>query len=117
MLFRSQDKLAAADLVITGEGAIDDSTLMGKGVGQIASACAKRKVPCVGLAGTVSRTREISKAFFVLRALTDLTTKKDAQGRSAHFLSFLASEAAEQIADRRLGIRDTKQKHKMEHRR
>ena len=31
--------LRAADLVITGEGAIDRSTLMGKGVGQIARRC------------------------------------------------------------------------------
>ena len=32
-------RLSAADLVITGEGAIDRSTLMGKGVGQVAERC------------------------------------------------------------------------------
>ena len=40
--------LRAADLVVTGEGAIDRSTLMGKGVGQIAQRCCKLKIPCLG---------------------------------------------------------------------
>ena len=47
-------RLRAADLVITGEGAIDRSTLMGKGVGQIAQRCRQLKIPCIGLAGMVS---------------------------------------------------------------
>ena len=46
--------LRAADLVVTGEGAIDRSTLMGKGVGQIARRCRQMKIPCIGLAGMVS---------------------------------------------------------------
>jgi len=33
------DRLAAADLVITGEGAMDEQTLMGKGVGELALHC------------------------------------------------------------------------------
>ncbi len=41
-----------------GEGAIDRSTLMGKGVGQIARRCRELKIPCIGLAGMVSAGRE-----------------------------------------------------------
>lgn len=45
------EKIRQVDLVITGEGAIDDSTLMGKGVGEVASLCRKLGKPCIGLAG------------------------------------------------------------------
>jgi glycerate 2-kinase len=41
-----------SDLVITGEGAIDKQTSMGKGVGQLAKLCKKHHVPCIALAGT-----------------------------------------------------------------
>jgi glycerate 2-kinase len=46
-----EERIVRADLVITGEGAIDRSTLMGKGVGEIALLCRRHGVPCVGLAG------------------------------------------------------------------
>jgi len=35
------DKIARADLVITGEGRLDESTAMGKGVGELARLSAK----------------------------------------------------------------------------
>jgi glycerate kinase len=49
---RLKERIQAAQLVITGEGAIDASTLMGKGVGEIARLCREARVPCLGLAGT-----------------------------------------------------------------
>ena len=56
-LFAEHAKLAqrihAADLVVTGEGSIDLSTQMGKGVGRIARLCREASVPCVGLAGVL----------------------------------------------------------------
>ncbi|MBM3849721.1 MAG: glycerate kinase [Verrucomicrobia bacterium] len=42
-----------ADLVLTGEGCIDEQTLMGKGTGQIARLCRERGKPCWGMAGLV----------------------------------------------------------------
>ena len=42
-----------ADLVITGEGAIDRSSLMGKGPGELVQTCLKLRTPCLGLAGHV----------------------------------------------------------------
>lgn len=60
-----------ADLVLTGEGAIDDSTVMGKGVGELARACRKLRIPCVGLAGRATRTRDVRKLFRVVEGLTD----------------------------------------------
>ena len=49
------ERLTSADLVITGEGAIDRQTLMGKGVGELARLCKKLKVGCLGLAGGFGR--------------------------------------------------------------
>src|SRR5204863_10122750 len=51
---RLEAHLRSANLVITGEGAIDRSTLMGKGAGQVAQRCRKLKIPCIGLGGIVA---------------------------------------------------------------
>lgn len=51
---RLEERIRTSDLVLTGEGSIDDSTLMGKGVGEIARLCQKHGVPCIGLGGNVS---------------------------------------------------------------
>jgi glycerate kinase len=85
-------RLRAADLVITGEGAIDQSTLMGKGVGQIALWCRKLKIPCIGLAGTVLARSESS--FTEEHGLTDLTTIKKAMEKPAFWLEKLAGRVA-----------------------
>jgi glycerate kinase len=47
------DKLAWADLIITGEGMIDRQTMMGKGTGQVAQLARDNGKLCIGLAGTV----------------------------------------------------------------
>ena len=44
----------AADLVITGEGSLDASSLMGKGVGELAKLCQREGIPCAALAGVAS---------------------------------------------------------------
>jgi glycerate kinase len=88
-----QRRLQRADLVITGEGAIDQQTLMGKGVGQIAERCAKLKIPCIGLAGTVIAPRK-QKCFTKLHGLTDLTSVKAAKQRAAFWLDRLAEKVA-----------------------
>src|SRR6185436_3670498 len=56
-------RLRAVDLVITAEGAIDESTLMGKGVGQLARQSRASNVPCIGLAGNVIRSRQMKSVF------------------------------------------------------
>jgi glycerate kinase len=47
-------KLAAADLVITGEGSLDEQTLRGKAPAGVASAARDRGVPVIAIAGRVS---------------------------------------------------------------
>jgi len=88
-------RLRWADLVVTGEGAIDASTLMGKGVGQIAARCWKLEIPCLGLAGTLAAGRERKRKYFArLYGLTDLTSAALAKKRAAFWLERLAGQAA-----------------------
>jgi glycerate kinase len=87
-------QLTWADLVITGEGAIDESTLMGKGVGEIARQCRRRKIPCIGLAGVVSPKARQDGLFIETHALTDLTASSAARARASFYLEKLALECA-----------------------
>ncbi|PYK65802.1 MAG: glycerate kinase [Verrucomicrobia bacterium] len=59
---RLKERIRAAQLVITGEGAIDTSTLMGKGVGEIAKMCHNAEVPCMALAGTFRSSELMEQA-------------------------------------------------------
>ena len=90
--------LRAADLVITGEGAIDGSTLMGKGVGQIAERCRRLRIPCIGLAGVVGTNQSTTLSFAQTHALTELTTVQQAKARPAHWLKRLAHRACTALA-------------------
>jgi glycerate kinase len=87
-------RLRSADLVITGEGTIDPSTLMGKGVGQIAKRCRQLRVPCLGFAGSVADTVRESRFFTRTHALTDLTHVAQAKKRPEYWTARLAKQAA-----------------------
>ena len=86
--------LRSADLVITGEGAIDRSTFMGKGTGQIAERCHMLDIPCIGLAGTFHPSAATRRAFVHAGALTNLTTARQANANAAAWLEKLAMQAA-----------------------
>jgi glycerate kinase len=90
-------RLRRADLVITGEGAIDASTLMGKGVGQIAERCRRLKIPCLGLAGMVAARHEGGKYFARLYGLTEFAGAKQARSRASFWLARLAEKAAREF--------------------
>jgi glycerate kinase len=94
---RLEKRIRAAGVVVTGEGAMDLQTRMGKGVGQIAALCAKRHVPCIGLAGMIDTTVKHSGVFAHARALTEITTAGRAQARASHFLEQLAAETARRV--------------------
>jgi glycerate kinase len=99
VLFARHAKLAArlrrTDLVLTGEGALDPSTLMGKGVGELARQCRAIGVPCIGLAGVIQDAARLRRRFTEVHALTpDLTTPELARARAAYWLSELAARVA-----------------------
>jgi glycerate kinase len=96
---RLRKRIQTAELVITGEGAIDASTLMGKGVGEIARLCNEAGVPCLGLAGTLrdfasieqSKERGFARLFGMAPRLT---TSELAIRDPQVWLPRLAAEAA-----------------------
>jgi glycerate kinase len=94
-------QLRAADLVVTGEGAIDRSTLMGKGVGQVAQRCRRLKIPCIGLAGTVSANFGSGTSFTRVHSLTELTAIAQAKAKPAYWLERLARKAAAEKSEGR----------------
>jgi glycerate kinase len=87
-------RLRRADLVITGEGAIDDSTFMGKGVGQIAERCRQAGIRCIALAGTVRLGRAGAKILAASHALTDVTEAERARVEAEFWLERLAEAVA-----------------------
>jgi glycerate kinase len=87
--------LHPADLVIIGEGAIDSSTFMGKGVGQIAARCRKQGIPCVALAGFVGPGAGKQRLFPQIHALTQLTAVEQAKAKPAYWLARLATRVAQ----------------------
>ncbi len=66
--------LRSADLVITGEGSLDDQSLAGKAPWGVAQAAARAGVPAVALVGRLLLTHEQlrSAGFAEVRALTEL---------------------------------------------
>jgi len=93
---RLEQRLRLADLVITGEGALDRSTLMGKGVGEIAKQCRQLGIPCIGVAGTIERNAKITRSFTSIAALTQLTSGENAKAKAALWLERLAEQIANQ---------------------
>jgi glycerate kinase len=89
------ERISHADLVITGEGSIDRSTVMGKGVGEIARACRLKNVPCIGLAGITPNLADSQSVFTELHALAPtLTTPAQAMAEPALWLERLAAQVA-----------------------
>lgn len=86
--------LRHADLVITGEGRLDESTLMGKGVGQIAKRCRKLKIPCIALAGIASGGDKIQRGFSEVAALTEIFALANVKSKPGFWLERLASLVA-----------------------
>jgi glycerate kinase len=96
---RLPERIRKTQLVITGEGAIDASTLMGKGVGEIARRCHEAGVPCIGLAGTFRRSElmEQARQQYFTQAFgmsPDLTTPELAMRDARFWLPRLAAEVA-----------------------
>lgn len=85
------ERIRKADLVVTGEGAIDEQTFMGKGVGEVFDLSAKFRVPCVALAGKI----ESAERKFASHAIVPgLASFEEAKTKPAFYLSKLAEKLA-----------------------
>ena len=89
-----EQRLKNVDLVITGEGAIDSSSIMGKGVGELVAACKQQNIPCIGLAGLMTTDKLFEKAY----ALTpDFVSLQEALANPSAHLAALAAKAAKEL--------------------
>lgn len=97
-----EEKIAAADLVITGEGSIDRQTYMGKGTGQVAALCQKSGKRCIGLAGIVEGipTGVTTQRLFHLVAgvSPSLTNPAEAKAKPSLWLIRLAEKVGRQYS-------------------
>ena len=90
-----EDRLKGVNVVVTGEGAIDSSTLMGKGVGELAAMCKQRGVPCIGLAGNIAESTKANELFTKTAGLVpDVVSKELAFHEPAIHLQELANGMA-----------------------
>jgi glycerate 2-kinase len=97
-LIARQLKLATevrrADLVISGEGSLDRSTAMGKGVGELALLCRRHSKRCIGLAGIVKDRRKVLSLLTAAHGLRDITSERGALREAGRWLTELASRTA-----------------------
>jgi glycerate 2-kinase len=91
---RLEKLLRASDLVITGEGAIDNSTLMGKGVGQLAALCRKWKIPCIAIAGMVNGSERLQNSFAQTHSLSAFAGVEKAKAHPQVVLKQLGQRVA-----------------------
>lgn len=95
-LARSGPRVAQADLVVTGEGTFDSSSLRGKVVSGLAAAAAGAGLPCVVLAGrvTVGRREAAAAGIDAAYAVADAVGVETSLARPAEELSALAERVA-----------------------
>jgi len=90
-------RIQNVDMIITGEGAIDEQTLMGKGVGELATLCRKLNKPCVGVAGVVTDSDKARKLFANVHSLVDMTTPEEAKANAGKWVEEIARRAAQAV--------------------
>lgn len=95
---RIDEKLAKADLILTGEGMIDRQTLMGKGTGCLAQRCHAMGKRCVGFAGMIdgaAKTQMADRLFHSVHAICPtMTSPSEAKREAAMWLERLAHKVA-----------------------
>jgi glycerate kinase len=89
------ERLKTADLLISGEGAIDAQSLMGKGVGSLFARAKQAGVNRLGLAGILgSDLRATDHELQLLSIVPGLANPEEAKRNATHWLAKLAAQAA-----------------------
>lgn len=87
------EAIKKSDLVISAEGSIDASSLMGKAVGEVLKSAKMNRKPVVLLGGRVALKTFPAQVLFA-RGLTDLTSVEQAMSTPRPYLKLLGSLAA-----------------------
>ena len=91
-------RVKAAQVVLTGEGRVDQQTLMGKGVGALARMSRDFDVPCIIFAGEISKSAAMAELFNGAYALSPaLTSREHALAEPAIWLEKAAEAAAKEL--------------------
>ena len=92
------ERVAAADLVVTGEGSFDPTSLSGKVVSGVAALAAEHAVPCIVLAGAVrvGRREAAAAGIEATYSLVEAVGVEAALTRPAQELAALADRVARQ---------------------
>lgn len=94
---RLRTRVAKSDLVITGEGRLDASSLMGKGVGEVSAVCKGQGVPCFLICGSLEGSAGLGKGHFCrISALAAMASRSKARHAAGHWLEELAYHEAKQ---------------------
>ena len=94
---RLRERMSAADLIITGEGAVDRQTPMGKGTGAVAHLARITEKRCIALAGFVSRDLPADTFELAAGIVPSLTSREEAIREPFRWLAALSSEVARKI--------------------
>jgi glycerate 2-kinase len=100
-MLRFDEALAGADLLITGEGSLDEQSLSGKAPIGVARAAARESVPVVAVAGRTTLSRERLSAAGI-QAAYPLSDLEPDQARSIANAAALLREIGRRIAVERL---------------
>ena len=93
--------MGIAQMIVTAEGRIDQSSLMGKGVGEVAWWSRKLNLPCIGFAGVIGDAAAVKKLFTSAHALTPkFTTLAKAMKQPETSLAALAKKVASELEAR-----------------
>jgi glycerate kinase len=92
---RLTQRIDAADIVITGEGSIDEQSEMGKGTGAVAKLARAAGKRCIGLAAITPGAKPSTRTFdLLLRIVPELAPAEAARAQPAAYLRELAARAA-----------------------
>ncbi|MDQ0689291.1 glycerate kinase [Arthrobacter sp. W4I7] len=100
-----EQRLAGADLVITGEGSLDEQSLLGKTPMGVARAAAGQGVPVIAVCGrtTLHRNQASAAGFDDVYALTELESNVDrCIAEAAQLLEQLGTQISGRLAANRL---------------
>ena len=107
------DRLAGVDLVITGEGSLDEQSLLGKTPMGVARAAADAEVPVIAVCGrtTLGREELMDAGFQDVYALTELESNVDTcMAEAGQLLEQLGTQIGGRLAANRLArTADTKE--------
>lgn len=93
-------RIRDAELVITGEGCLNQQSLMGKGVGELVAFCEGLRIPCIAMCGKVELSQTIRDCLVGVYSMSMLTEPLQALNRPAHWLAKVATKAASDFSVR-----------------